>query len=63
MQDTKQRQSDTCGITYTAVIPGGCWKTAAKNYLGYITVKIFRYKYTKLIRYSKLRGSRIAGLV
>lgn len=63
MQDKKQRQWDTCGITHTAVIPGGCWKTAAKDYLSYITVKIFMYQYTKFIRYSKLRGTRIAELV
>lgn len=63
MQDTKQRQWDTCRITHTTVIKGGCWKTAAKDYLSYIIIKIFMYKYTKLIRYSKLRGTRIAELV
>lgn len=63
MQDTKRRQWDTCGITPTAVIPGGCWKTAAKDYLSYITVRIFMYKYTKLIRYSKLSGTMRAELV
>jgi hypothetical protein len=62
MQDTKQTQWDICGITHTAVIAGGCLKTAAKDYLSYITVKTCMYKYTKLIRYSKLRGTRIPEL-
>ena len=60
---TQNRDNGTRGITHTAVIPGGCWKTAAKDYLSYIIIKMFMYKYTKLIRYSKLRGTRIAELV